>query len=127
MPESTASSQAGGNAKSAKATTQSAEGAGTPPAWAATISDLVISTVDSVKGKATVRVVTALRLVVYGVVILAGVLTALVLLVIGLERLWDAYLPISPLGRRVWLGYVVLGAALSAVGIWLLAASRRRQ
>lgn len=98
-----------------------------PPAWAATLSGLVIDTVDSVKTKATVKAVTALRLVVYGVVVLAAVVTALLLLLVGVVRIWDVYVPLAPVGRRVWLGYVVLGGVFFAVGTWLLAGSQRRK
>jgi hypothetical protein len=62
-----------------------------------------------------------LRAVVYGLVVVVALVTALVLLILGLVRLWDVYLPLSPLGRRVWLGYVVLGAAVSLAGVALLA------
>lgn len=98
-----------------------------PPAWAATLSGLVIDTVDSVKTKATVKAVTALRLVVYGVVVLAAVVSALLLLLVGVVRIWDVYVPLAPVGRRVWLGYVVLGGVFFAVGTWLLAGSQRRK
>lgn len=97
-----------------------------PPAWAGTLSNLVISTVGTVKSKATVRVVSILRLVVYGVVILAALVTAGLLLLIGVVRIWDVYVPLQPLGRRVWLGYVVFGGALFLTGLWLLAGSRKK-
>jgi hypothetical protein len=38
--------------------------------------------------------------------------------------MWDAYVPLSPEGRRVWLGYVVVGGLLFVAGAVLLA--RRR-
>jgi hypothetical protein len=72
-----------------------------------------------------VRVVTVLRLIVYGVVILAALATAGLLFLVGVVRIWDVYVPLQPLGRRVWLGYVVFGGALSVGGIWLLAGSRK--
>jgi hypothetical protein len=87
---------------------------------------LVINTVDRVKAKGTLKVVTLLRLVVYGVVILAALSTALILGVIGVVRIWDVYVPLSPIGRRVWLGYVVLGGVFFLAGAWLLATSRAK-
>jgi hypothetical protein len=107
--------------------TRSGEGEkAAPPAWAGTLSNFVISTVGTVKAKATVRVVTVLRLVVYGVVVLAALVTAGLLLLIGVVRIWDVYVPLQPLGRRVWLGYVVFGGALFLTGLWLLAGSRKK-
>ena len=52
-----------------------------------------------------------------------ALLVALVLGVIGLVRMWDAYVPLSPEGRRVWLGYVVVGGLLFVAGAVLLAAA----
>lgn len=101
-----------------------AASAGTPP-WAETLSNLVVGTVDKVKLRATVKVVTVLRVLVYGVVILTALFSALVLGLVGLLRMWDVYAPFNPVGRRVWVGYVVLGGLLLMAGGWLLASSRK--
>lgn len=93
-------------------------------AWADELSDYVVEGVGWLKACTTVPVMTVLRVVVYGLVVAVALLVALVLGVIGLERMWDAYIPLSPEGRRVWLGYVVLGGLLFVAGIVLLA--RRR-
>jgi hypothetical protein len=93
-------------------------------AWADELSDYVVEGVGWLKARTTVPVMTVLRVVVYGLVVAVALLVALVLGVIGLERMWDAYIPLSPEGRRVWLGYVVLGGLLFVSGIVLLA--RRR-
>ena len=66
------------------------------------------------------KVVTLLRVVVYGLVVLIALLTALVLALIGVVRMWDAYVPLDPVGRRVWLGYVVVGALVFLAGAALL-------
>jgi hypothetical protein len=84
------------------------------------LSDRVIDGVAWVKARTTVRALTALRAVVYGLVVVVALVTALVLLALGLIRMWDAYLPLSPLGRRVWLGYIVLGGAAFLAGAALL-------
>lgn len=87
--------------------------------------DRVVEVVGWLKARTTVRVVTALRAIVYGLVVVIAVVTALVLAALGLVRMWDAYVPVHPLGRRVWLGYVVLGGLLFLAGVALL--SRRRR
>ena len=93
-------------------------------AWADDLSDYVVDGVGWLKARTTVPVMTVLRVLVYGLVVAVALLTAAVLGVIGLVRMWDAYVPLSPEGRRVWLGYVVLGGLLFAAGGVLLA--RRR-
>jgi hypothetical protein len=99
--------------------------AGGPAAdWATEVTERVISGVDKLKGRTTRPVVTALRAIVYGIVVLVALLAALIFAVIGVVRIWDAYLPLSPLGRRVWIGYVAIGAVLFLSGAVLLA--RRR-
>lgn len=124
---------AGGNRSAGLGSTHGGHGSATsdlhPQAgapWATSLSDLVINAVDRVKAKGTLRALTLLRLVVYGVVILATLVTALVLGLIGVVRIWDVYVPLSPVGRRVWLGYVVLGGALFLAGAWLLTSSRAK-
>lgn len=93
-------------------------------AWADEVSDYVVEGVGWLKARTTVPVMTVLRVLVYGLVVAVALLVAMVLGVIGLVRMWDAYVPLSPEGRRVWLGYVVLGGLLFAAGLALLA--RRR-
>jgi hypothetical protein len=97
-------------------------------ALAAQVSDRVVEAVSWARAKATVRVVTALRAVVYGLVATVALVTAAVLATAGLVRVWDAYVPVYPTGTRVWLSYVVFGAAFFVPGLWLLGrrqASRR--
>lgn len=96
-------------------------------AWAGDLSDRLVDGVGWVKARTTVPVVKILRAVVYGLVILIAALTAVVLTAIGLVRIWDAYLPVHPLGRRVWLGYVVLGGLLSVAGGVLMARRATRR
>jgi hypothetical protein len=45
-------------------------------------------------------------------------------LIIALVRIWDVYVPIEPLGRRIWLGYVVFGGLFFIAGLLLLAWKR---
>lgn len=90
-------------------------------AWAGELSDYVVEGVGWLKARTTVPLMTVLRVLVYGLVVAVALLVAFVLGAIGLARMWDAYVPLSPEGRRVWLGYVVLGGLLFAAGVVLLA------
>jgi hypothetical protein len=89
-------------------------------AWAGDLSGRVIDGVGWLKARTTVPVVKILRAIVYGLIVVVAAMTALVLAVLGVVRMWDVYLPVHPVGRRVWLGYVVLGAVLFLVGGALL-------
>jgi hypothetical protein len=75
--------------------------------------------VEWLKKHATLRVTTLLGVVVYGLVALVGLLSALGLALIAVVRIWDVYLPVNPEGRRVWLAYVVLGGLFCIAGAWL--------
>jgi hypothetical protein len=88
--------------------------------WADQLADYVVQGVGWLKARTTTRAQTALRAIVYGVVVVVAVVAAFVLLVITLVRIWDAYVPIEPLGRRVWLGYVTVGGLFFIVGVFLL-------
>jgi hypothetical protein len=88
--------------------------------WADQLADYVVQGVGWLKVRTTTKAQTALRAVVYGVVVLVSVITAFVLLVITLVRIWDVYVPIEPLGRRVWLGYVTVGGLFFIAGAFLL-------
>ena len=124
--EATASQATGAGSVGAQASPGAAavEGQGAPPAWAVELADRLTDTVARVKARTTVKVVTALRAVVYGSVVLVAMVTAAILGTIGVVRIWDAYVPISPLGRRVWLGYVVVGGLFFLGGALVM--SRRR-
>jgi hypothetical protein len=88
--------------------------------WAEQAADYVVQGVGWLKARTTTRAQTALRAVVYGVVVLVAVIAAFVLLVISLVRIWNVYVPIEPLGRRVWLGYVTVGGLFFIAGAFLI-------
>jgi hypothetical protein len=88
------------------------------------VTDYVVAAVEWLKARTTVRAVRALRVVVYGLAVVTALLTAVTFFLIALVRMWDVYAPLSPLGRRVWLGYVVLGGVLFLLGVVVMA---RRQ
>lgn len=88
--------------------------------WADQLADYVVEGVAWLKARTTVKAQTALRAIVYGVVVIVSVIAAFVLLIISLVRIWDVYVPIEPLGRRVWLGYVTFGGLFFIAGAALL-------
>ena len=61
----------------------------------------------------------AARGLVYGIVVLTLAVVLLVLSTIGLVRLLDAYIPIQPLGRRVWVVYAGLSAIFLLAGTFV--------
>jgi hypothetical protein len=96
-------------------------------ALAGELSERVIDGVAWVRVRTTVRVLTVMRAVVYGMVALVALLTAAVLFTVGVVRIWDAYVPVHPVGTRVWLGYVVFGGLLFLAGGLLIGQRRARR
>jgi hypothetical protein len=88
--------------------------AGTGGDWAAQTADTIERVVGSVRGKTSEPVERVARIVVYGLV--AGILggCAFVLLLVGVVRALDAYLP-----GEVWIPYVALGGIFTLVGLFL--------
>jgi hypothetical protein len=82
--------------------------------WTVEVVNRIESVVETVRDKTTVPVTKVARVVVFGLV--AGVLGAatLFLVVVGLVRVLDVYLPFHPLARRVWV--VDAGAAAIFLG-----------
>jgi hypothetical protein len=87
--------------------------------WSAQAADTIESVVESIRSKTAIPLTTVARALVYGIV--AGVMggAALLLLVIGVVRLLDAYLP-----GNVWTIYAGLGGVFTLAGLFLW--SRRR-
>ena len=79
--------------------------------WATRLVDRFVDGVESVRQAATRPVLTAARALVYGLVVVACAVAALVLAGIGLFRLLDVVLPGSS-----WSAHLVLGAACCALG-----------
>jgi hypothetical protein len=95
--------------------------------WATDVAGRIDSVVGSVRDKTTVPASTAARAVVYGLII--GVLGAAfrILIVIGLIRLLDVYIPIHPMGRRVWVVYAGASAIFLGGGAFLWRRRRPRR
>jgi hypothetical protein len=94
-------------------------------AWSDELTNRIVNVVDWLKQRATMRLTTFLKALVYGSVALVALCGALFFLLVAVVRLWDVYVPIDPVGRRVWLAYVVVGGALCLAGAWLW--SKRRE
>ena len=107
--------------------TPPADTSGQSAAWPAQVTERIESVVGTVRDKTTVPALTVARAVVYGV--LAAVLgtTLLILLVIGVLRLADAYVPLHPIGRRVWIVDAAASAIFLASGAFLWRRRRPRQ
>ncbi len=83
-------------------------------------SEHIIELVGKVKARTTLKVVTLLRVVVYGLVVVVALVTASRPRHPGRRANLGCLPPVAPVGRRVWLGYVVLGGLLFLGGAALL-------
>lgn len=82
--------------------------------WPAQATDAVVDLVATVRDRAITPLLTVVRAVVYGLVIVITALTAVVLLLIATIRLLDIALP-----GDVWSAYLLLGALFTVVGLIL--------
>jgi LPXTG-motif cell wall-anchored protein len=99
----------------------------TDPNWAPDLADTVERVVGTVRDKTTVHVVTAVRALVFGLVIGVAALAALVLLVIVgtklLQRVLDIFVDYD---SSVSFSYLLLGALLVAAGFVLMRKRRTK-
>jgi hypothetical protein len=94
--------------------------------WPAQAADTIERTVQSVRDKTTGPAITAARWLVAGLAAMLLGTAALVLTVIALVRLLDAYLPDAVFGEdHVWAAHLVLGAPLF-IGGWICLWQARR-
>lgn len=80
--------------------------------WPAQAADAVVSLVDTVRDRTIAPIQTVARGIVYGLVIGTLGLLVSVLVVIGLFRLLDNWLP-------TWAVYLILGAVFTGLGLLL--------
>ncbi len=85
----------------------------TTPDWGADATERFVTLVDNVKVKTTGPLLKVLRAVVYGIVAAVMGIMLLFLLVIGLIRLVNAYLP-----GDVWAAYLLLGTIFLIAGLF---------
>ena len=80
--------------------------------WAADTADRIEAFVDTVRNKTSVPLTRVARAVVYGII--AGVMgvVALLLVLIGLLRVLDSYLP-----GNVWAAHLFLGVVFTVLGL----------
>jgi vacuolar-type H+-ATPase subunit I/STV1 len=83
------------------------------PDWVTSAVDTVERYVGMVRDNATSKVVTIMRGLVFGVVIVVMAMMALVLFVVMAVRLLNSYLP-----QRVWLSYFIIGGLFLLAGSW---------
>jgi porphobilinogen deaminase len=83
--------------------------------WTVAVVDRVDAVVAALRGKTTTPITKMARALVFGLVVGAMGVAALILAVIGILRL-HVYLPFHPEARRVWVTYVGLGAIFMAIG-----------
>ena len=84
------------------------------PDWPQQATATIVDFVDNVKHKTTRPATMVTRAIVYGIVMLAIGLPALVMLLVGLVHFLDHAIP-----QEVWLVYLILGAVFTLVGMIL--------
>lgn len=91
-----------------------------PAEWPKQAADTVVDTIAKVRDKTTKPAIVASRVLVYGIVI--GVIgsVAAVILMVGIIRLLDNYLP-----GEIWTVYLGFSLLFCAVGLWLLKKANR--
>jgi hypothetical protein len=84
------------------------------PDWPRQATAHIVDLVDTVKYKTTRPATMATRGLVYGIVMLAIGLPAVVMLLVGLVHFLDHAIP-----QEVWLVYLILGAVFTVAGLVL--------
>jgi len=94
----------------------------TATSWPAQAADLVVDVVQTIRDRTTAPLQTIARGIVYGTAIVFLAVTAVVLLIIGLVRFVDNYLP-----GEVWATYLLLGSVSFVAGLIVWATRRPRE
>lgn len=93
----------------------------TDPAWADRIVDLIDKTVSTIRRYTTQPLVTGARGIVFGLLAGFGIVTMIVLVLLGLTRGvqegLDAFLPRD---AAVWASYLILSGLFLAIGTLLM-------
>jgi hypothetical protein len=100
------------------------EGTSADHDWTFEVTDRIESAVSVVRDRATKPIVMVARAVVYGFIAAVLVLVLVTLLVIGVVRILDAYLPITPESRKIWVVDMITAAMFLGSGAFLLRMGR---
>lgn len=82
-----------------------------PAEWPAQAADTIVDTIGKVREKTTRPAIVAARAVVYGTMAAIVGLTALILALVLVVRLWANYVP-----GHVWIIYAILAVVLTVAG-----------
>ncbi|MEZ5373502.1 MAG: hypothetical protein R2704_12360 [Microthrixaceae bacterium] len=82
--------------------------------WSDQVADLIVDAVDRVRDRTVTPAQSIAKYVVYGAVIAVLALPLLVVTLVALVRVMDAFIP-----SGVWVPYLILGVAFVVVGILL--------
>lgn len=85
-----------------------------PEEWPQRATEFVVGAVSTVREKTSGPAISAARMVVYGLLAFFLLIIALVLLVVGVTRLFVVYIPLE-----VWAVYAIAGAFWTLVGLIL--------
>lgn len=87
--------------------------------WPAEVAERIETVVGAVRNKTTVPAILAAEGVVYGVMLAVLGAAMFTLFIVALIRLVDVYLPVDPVGRRVWIVDAGASAILLILGTFL--------
>ena len=88
-----------------------------PEDWPARVADTIESVIGGIAARTTVPITTAVRAIVYGVVIGVMASVAMVLLAVALDRL--LVIAYEEAGVGVWAAHGTLGAIFLLLGLFL--------
>jgi hypothetical protein len=88
--------------------------------WPDRAGDLLESTVSAVRTKTVDPLSKIAQVVVYALILAAAGVSLLLLLIVALVHVIDAYLPVHPHSRAVWITYAGLGAIFVVAGVFFM-------
>src|SRR3954447_17638827 len=89
----------------------------TDPNWASDLADVIARYVGQVRSMVTTRAVTAVRAVVFGIIILVlAPVTITLLIILGTKSLQAIIATMTDHDSAVWISYMVIGVVLVIAG-----------
>jgi H+/Cl- antiporter ClcA len=95
----------------------------TDPTWASNVADSIERVVGAVRDKTTAKVITVVRALVFGVIILCGALAALTLAIIIGVKLLEGLVRFptrTDHDSSVWIAYLVMSGLLFLAGSYCM-------